>query len=147
MSIIGGTWRGSRAAFGALRPGVREGRDPVVVAEVVLDPLLARAGGVVRFDSLARFPSVDRDLSVLADAAVAAGGIVEKVQGAAGELLCLVEVKDRYDRPPVPEGKVSLMISLRYQHPSRTLTSDEVQDFSPHPVSVMIRWNAVSVTK
>jgi len=112
---------------GALRPGVREGRDPVVVAEVVLDPLLARAGSVARFDSLARFPAVDRDLSVLADAAVAAGGIVEKVQGAAGELLRLVEVKDRYDRPPVPEGKVSLMLSLRYQHASRTLTSDEVQ--------------------
>ena len=113
--------------MGALRPGVREGRDPVVVAEVVLDPLLAGAGTVVRFDSLARFPSVDRDLSVLADAAVAAGGIVEKVQGAAGELLRLVEVKDRYDQPPVPEGKVSLMLSLRYQHRSRTLTSDEVQ--------------------
>jgi phenylalanyl-tRNA synthetase beta chain len=113
--------------MGALRPGVREGRDPVVVAEVVLDPLLARAGSAVRFDSLARFPSVDRDLSVLVDAAVAAGGVVEKVQGAAGELLRLVEVKDRYDRPPVPEGKVSLMLSLRYQHPSRTLTSDEVQ--------------------
>jgi phenylalanyl-tRNA synthetase beta chain len=70
---------------------------------------------------------VDRDLSVLADVAVAAGGIVEKVKGAAGELLRLVEVKDRYDRPPVPEGKVSLTLSLRYQHPSRTLTSDEVQ--------------------
>ena len=38
-----------------------------------------------------------------------------------------MEVKDRYDRPPVPAGKVSLMLSLRFQDPSRTLTSDEVQ--------------------
>jgi phenylalanyl-tRNA synthetase beta chain len=113
--------------LGALRPGVREGRDAVGVAEVLLDPLLARAGAVARFQPLARFPSIERDLSVLADAGTAAGGLVEKVQGAAGELLRLVEVKDRYDRPPVPEGKVSLMLSLRYQHRSRTLTSDEVQ--------------------
>jgi phenylalanyl-tRNA synthetase beta chain len=113
--------------LGALRPGVREGRDPVVVAEVVLDPLLARAGTVVRFESLARYPSVERDLSVLADSGTAAGDLVEKVQGAAGELLCRAEVKDRYDKPPVPEGKVSLMLSLSYQHRSRTLTSDEVQ--------------------
>lgn len=113
--------------MGALRPGVREGRDPVVVAEIVLDPLLAGAGPVTRFEPLARFPAVDRDLSVLADFTEPAGGIVERARRVAGELLRFVEVKDRYDRPPVPEGKVSLMLSLRYQHPSRTLTSDEVQ--------------------
>ena len=70
---------------------------------------------------------MERDLSILADAGVAAGEVVRKVQAAAGELLRRVEVKDRYDRPPVPAGKVSLMLSLRYQDPARTLTSDEVQ--------------------
>jgi phenylalanyl-tRNA synthetase beta subunit len=34
---------------------------------------------------------------------------------------------DRYDRPPVPAGKVSLTVSLRYQDPERTLTGEEVQ--------------------
>ena len=82
---------------------------------------------MLRFEPLARYPSVERDLSVLADSGTPAGALVHKVQGAAGELLCRVEVKDRYDRPPVPEGKVSLMLSLRYQDPSRTLTSEEVQ--------------------
>jgi phenylalanyl-tRNA synthetase beta chain len=113
--------------MGALRPGAREGRDPVVVAELRLDPLVARAGRAVRFETLARYPAVDRDLSVLADVATSAGGIAEKVEAVAGELLRSLEVKDRYDRPPVPEGKVSLMLSLRYQHPERTLTNDEVQ--------------------
>jgi phenylalanyl-tRNA synthetase beta chain len=98
-----------------------------VVAELVLDPLLARVGEAARFEPLARFPVVERDLSVLADASVGAGRLVEKVEGAAGDLLRLVEVKDRYVGASVPEGKVSLMLSLRYQHPSRTLTSEEVQ--------------------
>jgi phenylalanyl-tRNA synthetase beta chain len=113
--------------LGALRPGMREEREPVVVAELALDPVLKRSDTVERFSPLARFPAVDRDLSVLGDAGVAAAHLVETVRGAAGDLLRRVEVKDRYDRPPVPAGKVSLMLGLRYQHPERTLTSEEVQ--------------------
>ena len=85
------------------------------------------AARVARFETLARRPSVERDLSVVVNAGVAAGDVVGRVRAAAGELLRRVEVKDRYDRPPVPAGKVSLMLSLRYQDRSRTLTSEEVQ--------------------
>jgi len=113
--------------LGALRPGAREGKESVVVAEIALDPIVSRATTVARFESLARHPAVERDLSVLVDAGMAAGEVVRKVEAVAGELLRWAEVKDRYDRPPVPEGKVSLMLSLRYQDRSRTLTSDEVQ--------------------
>ena len=77
----------------------------MVVAELALDPLLARASGVARFEPLARFPAVDRDLSVLADAGVAAGVSSRRCRRRAGELLRLAEVKDRYDRPPVPAGQ------------------------------------------
>jgi len=113
--------------LGALRPGVRQGRESVVVAEIALEPLLAAAGEPARFSPVPRFPAVERDLSVLADTGTAAGSVVDRVRRAAGELLRAVDVKDRYDRPPVPAGKVSLMLSLRYQHPERTLTGDEVQ--------------------
>ena len=113
--------------LGALRPGVREGREGVVVAEVGLDPLVASPVAPERFSALPRFPAVERDLSVLADAALPAREVVAWARRAAGELLCGIEVKDRYDRAPVPEGKVSVMLSLRYQDPDRTLTSDEVQ--------------------
>jgi phenylalanyl-tRNA synthetase beta chain len=113
--------------LGSLRPGVREGKDPVVVAELALDPVIERSGRPARFEALARFPSVQRDLSVLADLGVGAGELVEMVQNAGGELLRRVGVTNRYDRPPVPAGKVSLLLGLLYQHPERTLTSEEVQ--------------------
>lgn len=113
--------------MGALRPGVREGKEPVVVAEVALDPITAGAGAAERFTVLARFPAVERDLAIVADAGARSGDLVETVRKAAGELLTRVEVKDRYDRPPVPAGKVSLMLGLRYQDPERTLTNEEVQ--------------------
>ncbi len=113
--------------LGALRPGVREGREPVVLAELALTPLLEHGRAVDRFEPLARFPAIERDLSIVADAGGAASQLVEIVRKAEGDLLLRVEVKDRYDRPPVPPGKVSLMLGLRYQDPQRTLTNEEVQ--------------------
>jgi phenylalanyl-tRNA synthetase beta subunit len=85
------------------------------------------SGRADRFEALARFPSVERDLSVLAAAGAAAGELVETVREAAGGLLRRVDVKNRYDRPPVPAGRVSVLLGLLYQHPERTLTSEEVQ--------------------
>jgi phenylalanyl-tRNA synthetase beta chain len=113
--------------LGTVRPGVRNEREPVAVAELALDPVLAGSDTAERFTPLARFPAVERDLSVLGDAGLSAAELVETARGAAGELLQRVEVKDRYDGPPVPVGKVSLMLGLRYLHPARTLTSEEVQ--------------------
>jgi phenylalanyl-tRNA synthetase beta chain len=34
---------------------------------------------------------------------------------------------DRYSGAPIPAGKVSLTLTLRYQDSARTLTSEEVQ--------------------
>jgi phenylalanyl-tRNA synthetase beta chain len=70
---------------------------------------------------------VDRDLSVLGDGTLVAAELLSRVRQAAGPWLRQVDVTDRYDRPPVPPGKVSLMLSLRFQHPERTLTGEEVQ--------------------
>ena len=69
-----------------------------------------------------------RDLSVLVDRSVEAQELLKWAREGAGPLLRGVDVSDRYDRAPVvPEGKVSLMLTLRYQETERTLTSEEVQ--------------------
>jgi phenylalanyl-tRNA synthetase beta chain len=113
--------------LGALRPGVSEGREPVVAAELSLEPLLRRSTPVDRFEALPRFPAVERDLSVVADAGTRAGDVVEAVRRSGGGLLRSVSVEDRYAGPPIAAGKVSLTLCLRYLHPERTLTSEEVQ--------------------
>ncbi len=112
--------------LGALRPGFREQRDDVFVAELGLEPLLGQPPAAVRFRALPRFPAVDRDLSILG-AGQDASEVEALIRRSAGGLLVDVAVRDRYDRPPVPTGKVSLTVSLRYQHPERTLTGEEVQ--------------------
>jgi phenylalanyl-tRNA synthetase beta chain len=121
--------------LGALRPGFREEPADVLVAELSLEPLLDQAAPLVRFVPLARFPAVERDLSVITGAGTSADEVEARIRRAAGPLLVAVAVSNRYDRPPVPEGKVSLTLGLRYQHPERTLTGEEVQS----SVDVVIR--------
>jgi phenylalanyl-tRNA synthetase beta chain len=80
-----------------------------------------------RFRALPRFPAVERDLSIVVDAGTAAEDVARRIREAGGSALVAVTVMDRYDRPPVPAGKVSLLLSLRYEDRERTLTGEEVQ--------------------
>jgi len=111
---------------GALRPGAHEGAEETFVAELDL-ALLREPVPTERFTGLPRFPGVERDLSVLVPASLAAAETLEHVKRAAGPSLAEVAVTDRYVKPPVPAGKVSLLLSLRYEDPKRTLTGEEVQ--------------------
>ena len=73
------------------------------------------------------FPGVDRDLSIVADKGVEAAEVERRIRKAAGPALVGVTVTDRYEGSPVPAGKVSLLLSLRYEDRERTLTGEEVQ--------------------
>jgi phenylalanyl-tRNA synthetase beta chain len=52
-------------------------------------------------------------------------------------------ITDRYQGPPVPEGKVSLKLSLRFQDAERTLTGDDVQATVARVVEALARSGAV----
>lgn len=97
------------------------------VAELRLDLLLNAAAGPVRVEAVPRQPAVARDLSVLCDAGAESGELVALALRAGGPVLRSVTVADRYQGAPVPEGRVSLMLALRYQDPTRTLTGEEVE--------------------
>jgi phenylalanyl-tRNA synthetase beta chain len=114
---------GSRVGWlGIFRPSFRPGG----ALELDLD----FAGGRPprdRFRALPRFPGVDRDLSIVVTAETPASEVERRIREAGGPALVAVTVTDRYDRPPVPAGKVSLLLSLRYEDRERTLTGEEVQ--------------------
>ena len=116
---------------GAVHPDVRaawELKDEAVVLEIGLDGLLEAPPAVARFTALDRFPAVQRDISILCDEATAAAEIDARVRAAAGGHLRSVSLLDRYTGNQVPPRKVSLTVSLRFQDPERTLTSEEVQE-------------------
>jgi len=124
-------WSGKAVGFlGCLHPQLAETlglRSEAVVAEVGLEGILDTLPGPRLFRSLPRFPQISRDLSIVCDRALPASAIEGVIREAAGDKLVSVTLTDRYDRPPVPPGRVSLTLTLRYQDPERTLTSEEVQ--------------------
>jgi phenylalanyl-tRNA synthetase beta chain len=102
-------------------------RGEIVVAEIDLDALTQGAAAAVRAQPLDRFPAVTRDLSVFTDASVKSDALLAEVRAAAGPLLREAAIADRYEGPPVPAGRVSLTLALRFQAGERTLTGDEVE--------------------
>jgi phenylalanyl-tRNA synthetase beta chain len=117
--------------LGVVHPEVAQGfelRGDAVAAEIVLEALLRQSRPPVRASSLPRFPEVTRDLSVAWGADRQARELLDLAAGAAGERLVGLAVVDRYAGPGVPEGRVSLTITLRFQDLTRTLTGEEVQE-------------------
>jgi len=126
--IVAGTRR--VGWLGVLHPETAERlelRDACVLAEIGMEALLAEAPASRRFEALPRFPAVTRDLSLIAEDTRSAESLEREIRAAAGPALQSVSVVDRYAGSPVPSGKVSLTLTLRYQHEARTLTGDEVQ--------------------
>jgi phenylalanyl-tRNA synthetase beta chain len=121
------------AVLGQLAPAVADAHglppaDAVYIVEMDLDAAdMAAAAADVRVESLPRFPSVTRDVSVLVDDTLPAGTLRETVVAAAPAWLVRVREFDRYQGKGVPEGKVSLSLRLTFRSTERTLTDAEVQ--------------------
>ena len=54
---------------------------------------------------------------------------------------------DLYRGPGIPEGKVSLAIQIAFQHPERTLATDEVQAAQEAIVGVLGRRLGVTLRR
>lgn len=104
-----------------------------VAAEIVLDRL-PRPPAEITAIPLSRFPSVERDISLVVDKGVEFGRI-----NAAVRSLKLVEFKDFrlidfYRGSNLPQDKISLTVRLTLAHPERTLTQDEVGELTDRVV-------------
>jgi phenylalanyl-tRNA synthetase beta chain len=80
----------------------------------------------LRAESLPRYPSVVRDLSILIDSTLPAAAVRGTIRTEASSLLARVIEFDRYRGKGVPDGRVSLSLRLTFRSPERTLTDAEV---------------------
>ena len=113
--------------IGALHPELAKtlGLDrPVFVFELVLADVVE--GRLPEFHELSRFPEVRRDLALLADREVAATAVLDVIRENAGEWLTDLRLFDVYQGKGIDPHRKSLAVGLTWQHPSRTLTDDEV---------------------
>ena len=119
--------------FGQLLPSIAESfglpDDPVYVAEIELDTTEVHiTDRNIRIESLPRFPSTTRDVSVLVDETLAAEQLRNTIVNAAPSTLTEIREFDRYQGTGVAKGKASLSVRLTFQSKERTLTDAEIQE-------------------
>lgn len=121
-----GSWVGY---LGEVHPDLREalGLPPFFLFELDFEKLVQYAPPQLTVRSLPRFPSVERDLSIVVEEAFPAQRIVSWIREEFSHSLVEdAHVFDQYKGSPVPEGKKSLAYTIAYRAGDRTLTDAEV---------------------
>lgn len=98
---------------------------PVYLLELELDSLLKRTQKPGQFTEIPAHPPSLRDLAVVVSRDTEAGAVQALAQKAGGNLLKSVALFDVYTGNPIPDGKKSLALSLRFQSTERTLTDKD----------------------
>jgi phenylalanyl-tRNA synthetase beta chain len=115
--------------IGALHPSVQKElgiKQPVYVIQLDLETLLEAS--VPSFSELSRFPEMRRDLALVVHQDVAVEQVLSGIRETAGEYLKDVTLFDLYVGKGIDPERKSLALGLTWQHPSRTLTDQEVND-------------------
>ncbi len=112
---------------GALHPRLQQALDipgKVYLFELKLN-LLTKTS-VPSFSSLSKFPEIRRDLALLLDRQLPVEQLLDAVKSKAGDCLRDLKVFDVYMGKGIDPQRKSIAIGLTFQHPSRTLTEDEI---------------------
>lgn len=114
--------------LGLLSAGLRREwrmQEPVGVAELDLNPLLANADRHERVRRPPEFPSVKRDVAMVVSSGVTHEDVMAVIHGNAPAELTSCELFDIYEGKGIGEGKRSLAYSLVFRSRERTLTDEE----------------------
>ena len=113
--------------IGRLHPEVRAKlglKVDVLLFEVHLDAL--SQGSIPAFEPLSRQPEVRRDLAFIVNEEVPVQPLLDMAKMYAGKHLKQLRLFDVYAGKGVEEGCKSIALGLTWQHPSRTLNDDEI---------------------
>ncbi len=102
-------------------------RQPVFVAEVDLESILAADADAILYRPLAVYPSIQRDVSFLVKRSLTFGAIRDAILRENFELLRKVSFADIYEGKGIAGDERSLTIRLEYRSDERTLLEEEVE--------------------
>lgn len=102
-------------------------KQPVFVAEVDLQTILAANEQTVLYKPLPIYPSVQRDVSFLVKRHLSFAEIKQAIETQGFELLKKVEFVDVFEGKGIADDERSLTIRLEYRSDERTLLEEEVE--------------------
>ncbi|MBR7889695.1 phenylalanine--tRNA ligase subunit beta [Marinomonas sp. A79] len=132
---VGGQFVG---LMGELHPQLSKAlgaNQPIYVFDIALEAVLNAR--LPEYKSVSRFPEVRRDLALLVDRDVPVSALESVITEAAGEAFSKVLVFDIYQGQGIDESKKSVALGLTWQHPSHTLSDEEVNNSVEHIVAAL----------
>tara|TARA_R110001632_G_scaffold7382_1_gene29242 strand:- start:1231 stop:3615 length:2385 start_codon:yes stop_codon:yes gene_type:complete len=108
---------------------------PLYVFDIALSAVLQAS--LPEYKAVSKFPEVRRDLALLVDRAVAVSELEKVILSSAGDALKSVLVFDVYQGQGIDETKKSVALGLTWQHPSHTLSDEEVNNSVEQTVAAL----------
>src|SRR5467141_2025132 len=115
-------------------------RQDVFLAELDLDPVYAAmhaAKEARRYEPLPRFPSVERDFSLLLANGTKFFDVTKTIQSLSIKEISAIEATDLFRGKNVPAGKYSLLVRVTFQSREATLTEAQIGDYSRKIISAL----------
>lgn len=112
-------------------------KQSVWLAEIDLDGLLALPVAALKFMPFSRFPSVDRDFSLLVPEGVSYSRIEDSIRGLNAEEIQSVRPVEQFRGGNIPAGAYSLLLRVIFQSSSRTLAGEDVDRLSGLIISAL----------
>lgn len=117
--------------LGEVHPVVAENYDlseRAYLAVLDMPEIIPYASFDIKYEGIAKFPVVTRDLSMLMKKEVLAGQVEEVIRKNAGKLLESCELFDIYEGAQIQEGFKSMAYSIRLQAKDHTLGEEEITE-------------------
>ena len=119
---------GSIGRLAEIITGQYKFRQPIFIAEVDLTALLEVEERPVLYSPLPRFPSIQRDVSLLLDRKITVAELLRAVHDRKVELFVNVGFVGTYEGEGISEGKRSVTLRFEYRAEDRTLRDEEADE-------------------
>ena len=115
--------------FGEVHPLVQEAygiAERTYVANIDLSVICKKANFTVKYEGIAKFPSVVRDISLVMDKSLTAGEIEKIIRSDSGAILESLELFDIYEGERIGADKKSMAYSITFRNKEKTLEESEI---------------------
>ena len=101
-------------------------KDKVYFLEIDMESIIKQTKLEKHFKDLPRYPSIQRDISIVIGKNVLNSDILSNIKIAAGPILKEIKLIDRYAGKQIPDDKVGLTYRLEYQSLLKTLEEKDI---------------------